>query len=109
MKPGSIGKERSRFSLHDRREPLVDIIDEGENIKVLAELPGVEKKDIQLYATSDKMTINVDNQQRKYYKELEFPEEVEEKSARSVFKNGILETTFLKKRTKGKGTPLKIE
>lgn len=109
MKPGSGGKERSKFNLQGRREPLVDIIDEDENIKVLAELPGVEKKDIKLYATSNKMTINVDKPHRKYYKELEFPVKVEENSAHSIFKNGILETTFLKRKTKEKGTSLKIE
>jgi HSP20 family protein len=75
---------------------------------VLAELPGVEKRDIRLKATDHSLTINVDNPTRKYYKELEFPEEVDEKTAKSTYTNGVLEIVFKKKRRNDAGTEIRI-
>jgi len=108
MKPAFGGEGRPPLDLHDQREPLIDVVDEGNLIKIIAELPGVEKNDIKLYATSKTLTISVDNPQRKYYKELELPSEVDESSARSTYKNGILETTLTKKQ-KGTGRRINVE
>ncbi len=108
IKPG-LGAGRPPLNLQDRREPLIDVIEDEKTVKVVAELPGVEKKDIQLYATDKTLTIKVDTPHRKYYKELELPVEVDASSARSTYKNGILETVLTKKRREGKGTPIKIE
>lgn len=66
-------------------------------MKVIAELPGVDKKDIHLLATERTMTIDVNTPELKYHKELELPVEVEESSARSTYRNGVLETVFRKK------------
>ncbi|MBS7652201.1 MAG: archaeal heat shock protein Hsp20 [Candidatus Bathyarchaeia archaeon] len=109
IKP-SLGVEgRPPLNLQEQREPLVDVIDEAERVRVIAELPGVEKEDINLYATARMLTISVDTPQRKYYKELELPVEVDEFSAKSTYKNGILEVIFNKKKERKKGTPIKIE
>lgn len=107
MKPG-IGEEEQPLSLHDRREPLVDVMEDDESIKVIAELPGVEKSDIKLHATLRGMTINVDNAERKYFKELEFPVEIDRSTAKSSYRNGILEIKFQKKQD-DMGTPISIE
>lgn len=100
---------RPPLNLQEQREPLVDVIDEAERVRVIAELPGVEKEDINLYATSRMLTISVDTPQRKYYKELELPVEVDESSAKSTYKNGILEVIFNKKKERKMGRPIKIE
>lgn len=97
------------FDIKTEREPLVDVFSDNGNIKVIAELPGVEKEDIKLYATSNTLTISVDTPQRKYYKELELPAEVDPKSAKSTYKNGVLEVTLSKVKEKGKGEPIKVE
>jgi len=110
MKPGLVGEGESPLSLQDRREPLVDVIEDSESVKILAELPGVDKQDIKLTATPKGLTISVDNPLRKYYKELEFPAEVDESTAKSSYKNGVLEAVFgKKKRRETRGTQLKIE
>jgi len=108
MKPGLTGEGGAPLNLTERREPLVDVIEDGETVKVLAELPGVEKRDIRLKATDHSLTINVDNPTRKYYKELEFPEEVDEKTAKSNYTNGVLEIVFSKKRRDDAGTEIRI-
>jgi HSP20 family protein len=109
MKPGLAGEGGTPLNLTDRREPLVDLIEDGDTVKVLAELPGVEKNEIRLRATDHGLTISVDNPTRKYYKELEFPVEVEEKSAKSTYTNGVLEIVFRKRQRDDAGTEIRIE
>jgi len=109
IKPGIPAEGRPPLDLQDQREPLVDIVEEEGTVKVIAELPGVEKNDIRLYATTKALTISVDTPDRKYHKELELPVEVDESSARSTYKNGILETILRKRKQRGAGTPIKID
>ena len=109
MKPGLTGEGGAPLNLTDRREPLVDLIEDDDTVKVLAELPGVEKNEIRLRATDYGLTISVDNPTRKYYKELEFPVEVNEKSAKSTYTNGVLEIVFRKKQRDDAGTEIRIE
>jgi HSP20 family protein len=108
MKPG-FGEGRPPLNLQERREPLVDILEGDEEIKVIAELPGVDKDEIQLYITENTLTINVDKPQRKFYIELELPVEIEAESAKSNYLNGILETTLKKRKKQDKGRKIKIE
>jgi HSP20 family protein len=107
MKPG-LG-QGPPVSLSDKREPLIDTIEDKNSIKILAELPGVEKRDIKLHATSNKLTIKVDNPERNYYKELEFPFEIDVSKANSSYKNGVLEVNIEKKTSDESGTELNIE
>lgn len=108
VKPGTrFGKPE--ISIREEREPLVDIISADGEIKVIAELPGVDKKDIKLHGTESTLTISVDTPERKYYKEVELPAKVDPDKARSTYKNGVLEVTLQKKEEKPKGSPIKIE
>lgn len=91
--------ERS-LEVMEKREPLTDVIDEREVIRVVAEVPGVDKSDIRLRGSERTLTISVDTEQRKYHKEVELPEEVDPESAKASYRNGVLEVT-LKKRGKG--------
>lgn len=109
FKPGKLGEGRTTLHLQGQREPLVDVIEEDDRVMVIAELPGVEKEDVQLFATSGSLTIKVDTPDRKFYKELEFPVDVDETTGVSKYTNGILETSFKKKRERGQGRQLTIE
>jgi HSP20 family protein len=108
MRPNIGRRRKAPFNLQDHRDPLVDIVEEAEEVKVVAELPGVEKKDIQLFATEQTISIHVHTPEWKYHKELELPSKVDESSARPSYKNGILEIIF-KKKDQMKGTNIKIE
>jgi HSP20 family protein len=110
MKPNTaVGEDKKPLSLQEAREPLVDVIQETEQVKVITELPGVEKDDIQLYATERTLTIDVTNPERRYHKELELPFEVEEDSATSTYRNGVLETIMKRKQERGSGRVIKIQ
>jgi HSP20 family protein len=93
----------------EEREPLVDVIETEDHVKIIAELPGVEKDDIKLNATEKTLTISVDTERRRYYKELQLPVEVDPESAKALYKNGVLEVQLVKKVKSKPGKHIKIE
>ncbi len=93
----------------EEREPLVDIVETETEVRVVAELPGVEKTDIKLHGTEDSIDISVDTPQNKYYKEVQLPAKVQVKEAKSTYKNGVLEVILPKAEpSKSKGEPINI-
>jgi HSP20 family protein len=109
IKPGtSMG--RPRVNIKEQREPLVDVMETNGEVRVIAELPGVEKKDIKLHGNANALTISVDSPQRKYFKEVQMPVKIKPKQAKSSYKNGVLEITVHKqKEEKPKGESIEIE
>jgi HSP20 family protein len=105
------GTRRPRIDIKEEREPLVDVMSTNGEIKVVVELPGVEKQDIKLYGTEKTLTISVDTPQRKYYEEIDLPALVDSKTAKSNYKNGVLEVTLAKKKEQKKppkGEPIEV-
>jgi len=96
-----------RINIKEKREPLVDIMETDSEVKVVAELPGVEKEDIKLYGTENKLTISVDTAERKYHKEVELPAKVDTKKTKASYKNGVLEVTLQKKK-EPEGEPIML-
>jgi HSP20 family protein len=84
------------------REPLTDIIEAEDHITITMELPGVEKKDIDLEAQEDNLIINVDTATRKYHKELKLPEKLDLDSINPTYKNGVLDIVIKRKAEKPK-------
>ena len=110
MKPNpSVGDDKRPLSLQEAREPLVDVIQEPEQVKIITELPGVEKEDIQLFASERSLTFDVTNPEHRYHKELELPFEVDDESATSTYRNGVLETVIKRKRDRGSGRSITIQ
>lgn len=103
------GPGRPSIDVKVEREPIVDILTTNGEVKVIAEIPGVEKEDIKLHGTETSLTISVDTPQRKYYKEVDLPAKVDPKKAKSSYRNGILEVTLPKKEEKPKGEPINID
>ena len=98
------------IDVKEKREPLADVMTSDGEVRVIVELPGVEKKDIKLSGTENKLTISVDTPDRKYYKEVELPAKVDTKKAKSTYKNGVLDVTMPKKKEeKPKGETINIE
>ncbi len=109
IKPGT-EPAKPRISIREEREPLVDVMESDDAVKVIAEMPGVEKKDIKLQGTEDSVTISVDTAERKYHKEVKLPLKTDSKRAKSSYKNGVLEITMpRKKEERPKGEPIEIE
>jgi HSP20 family protein len=94
------------------REPLTDLIECDNSISVTIELPGLEKDDIDLRATSDTLTVTVETPERKYRKEFDLPCEIKPNNIKATYKNGILDITLKRKNKqvkKDQGKKIKIE
>jgi len=92
--------------------PNTDIIERDNEIIVKAELPGVDKKDLDISVTNNTVSISgstsTEEKEEKgdyyrceisssgYYRTLSLPAEVDEKEAKAKFKNGILKLTLPK-------------
>lgn len=110
IKPG-LPVGRPAIQLKPEREPVVDVIDEERTIKVVAELPGMKKEEIQLSTTEESLTIRAEGKARKYLKDVGLPAEVEPSSAKATYVNGILEVTLDKKKptTPERGVQIRVE
>ena len=93
---GNIKKSLKGPEVKEERAPLVDVVETETEIRVVVELPGVEKTDIKLHGTEDSLTISVDTPQSKYYKDVTLPTKVKVKEAKSSYKNGVLEVVLPK-------------
>jgi len=100
---------KPKMEVKKQREPLVDVLDVEDSIKVVAELPGVEKPDIKLDCAKNTITISVDTEARKYYKKVELPSEIDSESAQASYTNGILEVKVKKAVPTPKGKRIEIE
>ena len=107
---GNIKKTQKGLpQVKEEREPLVDVVETNGEIRVVVELPGVEKTDIKLHGTEENLEISVDTPQIKYYKEVTLPAKVKVKEAKSTYKNGVLEVVLPKvEPEKSKGEPINI-
>ena len=93
----------------EEREPLVDIVETDGEVRVVVELPGVEKSDIKMHGTDDSLDISVDTPHYKYYKEVQLPAKIRVKEAASTYKNGVLGVVLPKAEpSKSRGEPINI-
>ena len=108
-KPGAFGMQQPALEPTDAREPLVDVINEAEQVRVLTELPGVEKSDIKTHISEDTLTIKVEAPAHKYYKEVKLPSNVDPDSSKASYNNGVLEIAIRKTRPRPRGREIKID
>lgn len=85
----------TKFS--EEREPLVDIIENYDKVAITVEIPGVEKKDIDLDVKDEKLEIKVVHPERKYHKVIGLPCNVKPKTTKATYKNGVLDIEIEKK------------
>ena len=108
------------------RSPALDIKDEGDRYEVNAEMPGINKDDIEVEVRDDKLTISGETKEeieekdedfvrrergyRSFYREIPLTDEVMSDEAEASYSNGILEISLPKKeKEKKKGKTLEIK
>jgi HSP20 family protein len=94
------------------REPFIDVVtnDKDMTLKVVAEMPGVQKEDIELQATEEAVTIRAKNKDRNYETDVPLNAIVDPATAKASYKNGVLEVVLkMKEAPKPKGTNIRIE
>jgi HSP20 family protein len=82
-------------------EQLVD--DAQGTLRLLIELPGVEKEDVQVSALDDKVTLQAERGERRYRVEVRLQREIDAESGTASYKNGLLEISFKIKDKTNKG------
>ena len=94
------------------REPLVDTkLEEKENLlTITAEMPGVAKQDIKVKISEDYVSIHAEKGEKKYHTDIPVDVELDDKSAKATYSNGILELKIkLKAPPKPKETEIQVE
>jgi HSP20 family protein len=110
----------------DTKITAVDMVDTGKEYKITAEMPGVNKNDIEVNVTENQISICGETQMEKkeddegwirrersyssICRTMAFPEEVNPDKADATLKDGILEITVNKKKPttdKGRNIPVK--
>ena len=93
------------------REPVVDtIVDEREgSVKLIAEIPGVEKTDIKIVVDNKVVDISAERNEKKYQAKVPLKQKVDEGSANASYKNGILQLAFKLAQDRPAGRTVEVE
>lgn len=93
---GNLHPREDGFIVGDVHEPLVDVLDEGDEIVVRAELPGVFEDEILVRVDGERLTIKTIGE-RQYSKELWLSAPIAEDSLGMSYGNGLLEVRARKR------------
>ncbi|ASI13514.1 chaperonin Hsp20 [Candidatus Mancarchaeum acidiphilum] len=104
--------------------PDADIIDKGDSLQIKLDMPGVDKKNLDLKVKSDRIIVKAEKSENKeiekknyyskerasigYYREISLPEEVKSETAKAKYENGTL-TINVDKSDRAKENSIKIE
>ncbi|MBE0478226.1 Hsp20 family protein [Candidatus Aerophobetes bacterium] len=94
---GNIKRTKEGPVIEEVREPIVDVLEEKDFVRVIAELPGVTRQNIDIKVNGDILNLCAEKQDKKYAKEILLPFQVKQDPAEFSFKNGILELKIQKK------------
>jgi HSP20 family protein len=125
LRPASLEwPEWAQTSLAQLKAPKVDVIDRDSEVLVRAEVPGVDKKDLDISVAENAVTIRGETRKEEkeekgeYYRceistgsfarTVALPAEVDADKAKASFKDGVLELT-LPKLAKSKKRSIKID
>lgn len=103
IKPSARGLQPSQ----EGRLPLVDVMDEQDKYRIFVELPGVDKNSIKLDASEDSVEVKTTDD-KKFYKMIDLPSEINPDSAKASYNNGVL-TINVDKKEKRVGKEINIE
>lgn len=85
---------------NDRRtNPIIDVIDEKDQITIIAEMPGVTREEIRFEFEDNTLILYAKNDEteKNYYGRTEMPTNVKTNEIKARFTNGILELKIKKK------------
>ena len=72
----------------------LDVYEADDTLRVVADIPGVDKQDIDLRCDGEVLTLDAAGDAREYQERVRLPGRVDEHSASASYNNGILEVTF---------------
>jgi len=84
------------------REPLVDVFKEAKEVKIIIDLGSFSRGEIDVDIKPDKYVIFAKNKEQEFTEEISLPPDVDIANTVEYFKNGVLEITLPKKKTRRK-------
>ncbi|ESP87619.1 Hsp20/alpha crystallin family protein [Candidatus Halobonum tyrrellensis] len=75
-------------------ETHVSVFEGDGSVRVVADLPGIEKEGVDLKCDGTTLTVSAAGGGRQYDERVRLPVHVDEHSANATFNNGVLEVTF---------------
>jgi len=110
--------ERGAVVPFESREPFIDVMESEKEITATAEMPGLEKKDIQINVTEDMLEISSETKQEEkkeekgyiyrerrsgsYYRVISLPSPVNPDNSKATYENGVLKIKMPKTEVKKK-------
>ena len=93
---GNIKKTPKGPKIEEEREPMTDVFDEKDEVRICAEMPGLDEGDIKLDLKDDILEITAQTGDRKYCKEVLLPIKAKPENMTFAYRNGILEVKIKK-------------
>ncbi len=84
------------LSFRVEKQPLLDVFEEDDCVVVLAELPGMEEKDVNIEADETTVTITAKNSVRTYLKKIKLPTPILSSEVEIIYRNNILQAKLKK-------------
>lgn len=72
----------------------IDVYEDEDGLRVVADLPGVEKSDMEITCDGRVVNITASGERRSYEEQVRLPRRVDESSAEASYNNGVLEIQF---------------
>ncbi len=76
--------------------PLIDVLEDDDEISVIAEFAGFSRESLKISVRDQKLTLSARASERKYHKSLNLPKRVIPDTACTTYKNGVLEIRLKK-------------
>jgi len=90
-------KELAPIDAIKENDSIVDVFEEGQTIRVMAELPGASENDVKIDIESNTLIIrSTTDSTRKYYKRIALPKPVTREAVEFSCKNGVIEVKLKK-------------
>lgn len=106
------------------RKPFVDVVETDKDVIATAEMPGLEKSDININLTGDMLEISAETKKEEekqekgyiykerrsgsYYRAISLPSTIDPENTKATYNNGVLQVIMPKTEIKKK-TRLKVE
>lgn len=97
---GNIRETSEGPVVEESREPIIDVFDEKDHIRVVAEMPGVEEKDIGASLKGRTLSLKAKSPGREYAKDVTLPAQGDPETMACTYRNGVLEVKVKKARKK---------
>lgn len=116
--------EMTADKMEEYRRPFIDIIETDKEIVAAVDMPGLEKEEIKINLTEDRLEISAEKRREEekkedgyiykerhggsYYRSVSLPSQIDPDRAKATYNNGVLQVTMTKVDIKKK-SPVKID